>query len=503
MAVAIRFVNEGNSKKPPTFDPVIGQLKDDVTSLRDSDHAGDSFTTIETDEPPSMPRDLTKIDENVTAVAEMPESVQLGPELNMTPSIEPGEVKGKPSDSGTGTASAEGTGSGPTMTAPMLGRSGVERAKLVRREGGSVESERAVERGLDWIARHQRADGGWGLDTSGECAPPGCPLRPAMTSDVAATGLALLPLLGAGNTHTEKGRYQMSVRRGLAWLLSVQQPDGMMYTGGEGNALMYSHCIATMVLCESYGLTRDKSLRLPAEMAVGFILRSQHALGGWRYRPMQEGDTCVFGWAIFALRSANMAGIAIPRSCLKGAGRYLDSAAADPAKATYAYLAGGGPTLTMTAEALVCRQLLGWERDTPALLQGVDIIYKDLESSTDRNIYYWYYATQLLHNMRDKNWLAWNQKIREGLISLQVKGNGCDRGSWDPEAPQPDQWGSKAGRLFTTSLSLLTLEVYYRYLPLYRDQGGAIDDKGEAAGEMPEAEKKAGGPEPEKAAHAK
>jgi hypothetical protein len=51
---------------------------------------------------------------------------------------------------------------------------------------------------------------------------------------------------------------------------------------------------------------------------------------------------------------------------------------------------------------------------------------------------------------------------------MQIGGTGCDRGSWDAFQPQPDEWGRAAGRLFVTSLSLLTLEVYYRYLPLYQ-----------------------------------
>src|SRR6185437_14345168 len=85
-----------------------------------------------------------------------------------------------------------------------------------------------------------------------------------------------------------------------------------------------------------------------------------------------------------------------------------------------------------------------------------------------RNIYYWYYATQLLHNMGNKDWPRWNVRVREGLIGMQVVDNGCARGSWDPFVPQPDQWARAGGRLFLTSLSLLTLEVYYRYLPLYQ-----------------------------------
>ena len=122
----------------------------------------------------------------------------------------------------------------------------------------------------------------------------------------------------------------------------------------------------------------------------------------------------------------------------------------------------------MTAEGLVSRQLLGWPRDFPALVKGVGQVSAHLQEGGDRNIYYWYYATQLLHNMRNEQWERWNPKIREGLIGLQVKDDTCAKGSWDPFSPVPDIWAERAGRLYLTSLSILTLEVYYRYLPLYR-----------------------------------
>jgi len=75
---------------------------------------------------------------------------------------------------------------------------------------------------------------------------------------------------------------------------------------------------------------------------------------------------------------------------------------------------------------------------------------------------------------------------------VQVTGMGCDRGSWDPIYPIPDRWAGSAGRLYLTSLSLLTLEVYYRYLPLYRtgdthlhsgpeEGGGPSPDGGDAS----------------------
>lgn len=469
LAVVVRFAQQ----EPPTgieISPALGQLRDDVTSLHPDDRAGDSFTTLDSVEPPSLPPDLTRIDETVIAVASLPAEVRLGPDFDLSPDLAAGDLAGG-ATSGAFARPAAGK-----LTSPMLGRSKVERAKLVRREGGTVQSERAVEHGLEWIARHQRDDGGWSLDTSGACVQPPCPQRPAMQSDTAATGLALLPLLGAGHTHTDAGRYQKTIYRGLSWLIDAQQPDGSLYLqDGGSHPYMYSHAIATMAICEAYALTKDKRLRAPAQRAVAFIARSQHVLGGWRYQPMTEGDTSVHGWVLFALRSADIGGIPVSKKVIRGASRYLDNAAAEKGGPTYAYQPGRGASPTMTAEGLVCRQILGWPRETPALLDGAARVSRHLEETSERNIYYWYYATQLLHNMRDKSWLKWNERVREALIDLQVKGNGCDGGSWDPIEPIPDAWGNSAGRLYTTSLSLLTLEVYYRYLPLYRDQGGPIE----------------------------
>jgi hypothetical protein len=164
---------------------------------------------------------------------------------------------------------------------------------------------------------------------------------------------------------------------------------------------------------------------------------------------------------------------------------YLDLASADPARTTlWPTCPEREATPVMTAEALLCRQYLGWSADEPALRKGAGIVYNHLRQSDDRNIYYWYYATQMLHNLGGKEWVSWNKHVRDGLVSMQVKSKGCDRGSWDPLYPQPDRWARGAGRLYLTSLSILTLEVYYRWLPLYRPTDLAAP-KAVAAGNPP------------------
>ena len=242
-----------------------------------------------------------------------------------------------------------------------------------------------------------------------------------------------------------------------------------MFLGGGFNSKMYTHAIATMALCEAYGLSKDPKLRTAAQRGLNYIGKVQSLSdGGWRYYEGQPGDTSVFGWQIFALRSGRLAGLVTPKNVVKGCHRYLNLAQTDDRGVTYSYLPGGGINPVMTAEGLLCRQYLGWPRTHPAMKMGTMLVAADLRESRERNIYYWYYATQLLHNMQDKDWKEWNLKVREGLVVMQRTGTGCDRGSWDGNQPQPDVQGRRAGRLYTTALSILTLEVYYRFLPLYR-----------------------------------
>ena len=117
------------------------------------------------------------------------------------------------------------------MIAPFSGRQGLTRARLVRREGGTVRSEKAVEDGIDWLIRHQRGDGGWSLNYQGQCQESGCPHGMSIESDTAATGLSLLPLLGAGHIHSAPGRYRDVVQKGLDWLLEHQKPTGDLFVG--------------------------------------------------------------------------------------------------------------------------------------------------------------------------------------------------------------------------------------------------------------------------------
>ena len=468
LGLMVQF-GRGSSRPEATIQAaVVDTQLGEVTSMVDAPRSGDPFTKADSPDPPSLGLDPADSSLKLVGQPELAALRQYAPAFaGPTPLT---DIKGA------SIAAIRLPELSANLMAPFSGRQGLTRARLVQREGGTARSEKSVEDGLAWIVRHQRDDGSWSLNFHEQCKGVGCTPQRAIDSDTAATGLALLPLLGAGYIHTVKSRHQDAVRRGLFWLVDHQQPDGNLFIGPPGMAFMYSHAIGAMALCEAYGLSQDPRLKKPAQRAIQFIINAQNPVtGGWRYSPGQEGDTSVFGWEIFALRSGHIAGIKIPRGVLKGCTHYLDQAAADPHRTTYAYQPGRPLTPVMTSEALLSRQLLGWPRTYPPLIKGAAQVAAHLDTAEERNIYYWYYATQLLHNMKNKDWERWNLKVRENLIGMQVKEESCAGGSWDPELPAPDRWGLIAGRLYLTSLSILTLEVYYRYLPLYR---GYDDDQG-------------------------
>jgi hypothetical protein len=318
-------------------------------------------------------------------------------------------------------------------------------------------TERCVTAALVWLANHQAADGSWSLkDYNRRCFDNTCTGQSTISSDAGATALGLLPFLAAGQTHKSKGPYKEYIRKGVEWLIRHQQPDGNLAKGST--QMMYGHGLATIALSETYGLSGDKQVGMAAQGAVNFILNAQNtADGGWRYNPKDPGDTSVLGWQLTALKSAKVAGLNVGGAVFSGASRYLDSVAVNDG-AEYGYQPGVGSSNTMTAVGLLGRQYLGVKRDSPMLTGGVKYLMNNLPDENFPNIYYWYYATQVMHNMSGFEWDTWNKKIRDILSRTQIRDtNSCANGSWDPAK---DAWGKLGGRVMATSLSTLTVETY-------------------------------------------
>ncbi len=363
-----------------------------------------------------------------------------------------------------------------------------QRSKIAMGLGATENSERAVELSLEWLVRHQSAEGFWDADGFTVNCPPGdrCagpamlgkdPIDPTLDTperqrsgieaDAGVTGLAVLAFLGAGYTH-EDGVYADNLDRALRWLIRQQASDGFL--GGKSGryARMYCHGMAAIALGEALGMTSDATLREPLARAVQFIVATQNPRdGGWRYVPGQAGDMSIFGWQLMALKSATAAGVDVPRETMDRAIEFLKRAGLGKHGGLAAYRSQERIKPSMTAEALFSRQILGMQRTNPASLEAVEYLLKRLPNRAEADLYYWYYGTLALYHHGGAPWRAWNQALRDNLVASQ-RTSGHAAGSWDPHPP----WGDYGGRVFSTALSTLSLEVYYRFLPLYQFSNG-------------------------------
>jgi hypothetical protein len=363
---------------------------------------------------------------------------------------------------------------GAAVGSGLSGRGATERGMMVAQVGGTSDSEAAVANALKWFVEHQNHDGSWNFDhrtgpCQGRCSDSGT-LDDCRTG---ATAMALLPFLGAGQTH-QQGQYKQNVERGIYFLtnqMKVRNEGGMQ--GGDlaqGRGSMYSHGLAAIVLCEAYAMTHDRKLMNPAQLSLNHIVYAQDPIGGgWRYAPRQPGDTSVVGWQLMALKSGHMAYLVVPPATIQGAIKFLDSAQADDG-AKYGYT-GPGQGQGTTAVGLLCRMYLGWKHENAALKRGVE--YLSRLGPSRGNMYYNYYATQVMRQYcgdpgtpGHEMWEKWNNNLRDWLVGSQEK-TGHAKGSWIMKG---DHGSERGGRLYCTSMATMILEVYYRHMPIYGKQ---------------------------------
>lgn len=364
----------------------------------------------------------------------------------------------------------------------LNGRDRDKRGKMLEKYGGGEATERAVNNGLMWLKRQQRAAGNWSLHEGYPDAG-----YSTIRTDTGATALAVLAFLGTGHTHTY-GDHQDTVARGLKWLMGVQKTDGNFHDHIEigRQTAYYAHSQATIALCEAYAMTGDQNLRESAEAGIAFLIDSQQPTnGGWKYVPQDDktvGDLSVTGWALMALHTARVAGFDIPPDVFDLSANFLDTVQQQNG-ARYKYEPSDPPdrvSVAMTAEGLLCRQFLGWPADFPALQQGLGFITQPKNrpqwSEGRRNVYEWYYVGHVLHNAGGEKWREWYQAVQEAIVPAQnrtgpSRGESDVRGSWHPTEPKgsPHEYADKAGRLYLTAMCILILEMPYRHLPIYEE----------------------------------
>ena len=358
-------------------------------------------------------------------------------------------------------------------------------------EGGAQDErdafavQEAVSGALDWLARHQDPDGFWDADgfraqCTGKtrCAGRGMPLN-----DVGVTGLGLLAFVNAGHT-IDRGHYKEVVRAGAEFLRHIQDPGDGCLVPKEGLYFMYNHAIGTLALIEVCGLSRSPELRRFAQKAVDYIHASKNTGKAWRYNNgtvngLEANDMSVTGWMVLCLVSARKFGLETHDQDLEDALKYIDFLT-DPDTGRTGYMEKGTyparepgdeniwvyeETESITALAMLCRVLIAREIDSAgsqrdALEAGAELLRRK-PPRWDRHkgsidYYYWYFGTYAMVQMEDRFWTIWHKKMVDAIVENQAR-EGCAKGSWPPEK---DPWGDNGGRVYSTALLALCLQVY-------------------------------------------
>ncbi|MBA2480771.1 MAG: terpene cyclase/mutase family protein [Planctomycetes bacterium] len=396
---------------------------------------------------------------------------------------------------GSGAFMAIGAGGG---SSGMFGsRTGGGKKRAVGKHGGNKGSESAVDAALRWFKKHQSPNGCWDAEKypancteDPKCEPGKYALSSDLQTNVAMTGYAVLCYLGAGYDHQTPNKYKATVKKGIEYLVSVQQADGSLGTHN------YQNAIATMALAEAFAMTGDPALKTPAQQGVNTILARQNqdmskGAGdgktkdpyggfGWDYsNPNARSDSSVSGWNVMALKSA-LAGQLNVGNGMEGAKQWLekvwkannpDWAKLDPYKGEsvfpYQYMSdqangGGNGHQQLACVGAVCAVFLGKHAGDPMLESLCNyIMNKQTPAAYPCNTYYMYYNTLAIFQVGGERWKKWNTSVRDMLVNSQRKGNGCFDGSWDFEGTVFH--GHDVGRVLSTAYCCLSLEVYYRY----------------------------------------
>lgn len=347
-----------------------------------------------------------------------------------------------------------------------------------------ADVERAIEAGLDWLVAHQDEDGRFDCDGFERHDPPADRSGGAggPENDVGVSGLAALALLRSGATGragAEATWHDTSLRRALRWIAAQQAADGCLVPH-EHKHWVYGHAIGALALAEAWARTRCPLWGAAAQRALDYLAAARNPDGAWHYdfRPTSS-DTSVNGWCVQAMRAGERAGLRVDPAYAPHLLRYLVTVS-NPQTGDVAYqpnserryesartnemLPRFPPKMTtaMTSSAALQRLLLGQdarsERSLSLGLERIQALPPVWDVSSGRiDLYSWLPGTETMNLVGGDAWTKWKAALRGALVPSQVPAKGGARaGSWDP----CDPWSDVGGRLYTTSMAVLCLEVH-------------------------------------------
>ncbi|MFI4859816.1 MAG: prenyltransferase/squalene oxidase repeat-containing protein [Phycisphaerales bacterium JB063] len=340
---------------------------------------------------------------------------------------------------------------------------GAREVEVVFDEDGNImpthftqQTQRAIEKGLEYLARTQSNDGSWTTTQDG------------VTYPVSMTSLAGMAFLAGGNT-TSRGPYAENVRKAVRYIMRQANPEtGIIAAGAENGRTMYPHGFSLMFLACAYDMESDERVREQMRIIIqkGIILtdRAQSPLGGWMYTPNSGDEGSVTVTQLQALRAAHNAGFVVPEDVIEKSIQYLEMCRTPDGGIRYSFNSGNSTRLPISAAALPCLYAAGdYESEmAEACLKYVFKSYcldgndKSWSKHGGHDYYGHYYAAQAFYQAGDDYWDAYFPAARDQLINMQGQGG---QGAWN---------GDGVGPVYGTALALTILQLPYKYLPIYQ-----------------------------------
>jgi hypothetical protein len=323
----------------------------------------------------------------------------------------------------------------------------------------TADTDAAIGRGLQFLARNQMDDGSLGTGNYG--------------SNVAVTSLAALAFMAGGHL-PGRGPYGRFVSRALDFVLRQGErggPNGQ-FAGFLHNPLgphqhgpMYGHGFGTLFLGEVYGMVADPALRRRVgpvlHNAIQIILRAQNREGGWRYKPVpEEADLSVTICQIMALRSARNAGFHVEKSCVDACVRYVRACQSRDGSFVYQLTNRGGfmmnnQAFARTAAGVCALYSAGIYHDRQ-VESGLEYLRHNRPGSflrADMHYFYGhYYAVQAMWTAGGTSWAEWYPYIRDELLGRQD--------------PRFGSWSDIICNHYATAMACIILQVPNNYLPI-------------------------------------
>lgn len=306
----------------------------------------------------------------------------------------------------------------------------------------SPQLSQALAKGMKNLASKQEPDGSWNGNYG---------------KNVGETSLCLMAFMSMGHLPGE-GEYGHVVGKGVHWVIQQAKPSGLVqFTGGQSKQapVMYGHALATLMLSEVWGQTRREDVGKVLRNAVNLILQVQGPRGGWGYKSKPEdGDTSVCVMQVFALKSAQDAGIYVPQATIQKALNLIKTRY-NGEKKMFGYNSSNisNHLLGSSAAGTCIMQICGEKEKkytNESLLALHEIMKNDLDKSgTGHKSYFLYYASVASFNSGNRFYRPWVQLLEPYLLKKQKKD-----GSW--------------GHHFQTAFSILAASLPFQYIPVYQ-----------------------------------